>query len=143
MSARGPQTLRRFKVLGSVQDDELNLYKRIEECSKAHPGRDAVRFLLDSFDIDGLDGRHRCLVHPPLRKSLLDLRHSNPIRRLPSPAMAIALRRLFQALDFLHKECHVAHTDIKEGDILPVIVHYLTMLLMNATPSLRSSSFST
>jgi serine/threonine-protein kinase SRPK3 len=28
------------------------------------------------------------------------------------------LKRLFQALDFLHTECHIAHTDIKEANIL-------------------------
>jgi serine/threonine protein kinase len=32
--------------------------------------------------------------------------------------MAFVLKRLFQALDFLHTECHVAHTDIKEANIL-------------------------
>jgi serine/threonine-protein kinase SRPK3 len=54
------------KVLGTVQDDELNMYKQIEESSNDHPGRSAIRSLLDSFDIDGPNGRHRCLVHPPL-----------------------------------------------------------------------------
>ncbi|KAG6110894.1 hypothetical protein E4U14_002686 [Claviceps sp. LM454 group G7] len=28
------------------------------------------------------------------------------------------LRRLFQALDLLHQECHIAHTDIQERNIL-------------------------
>jgi serine/threonine-protein kinase SRPK3 len=106
------------KVLGTVHDDELNMYKQIEECSNDHPGRSAIRSLLDSFDIDGPNARHRCPVHPPLWETLLDVRHRNPIRRLPSPVMAFVLQRLFQALDFLHTECHVAHTDIKEGNIL-------------------------
>ena len=34
------------------------------------------------------------------------------------PVVAFVLRRLFYALDFLHTECHVAHTDIKEANIL-------------------------
>jgi serine/threonine-protein kinase SRPK3 len=106
------------KVLGNVQDDELNLYKRIEKFPNCHSDRDAVRSLLDFFGIDGPGGRHRFLVHPPLWESLLDVRHSNPIWRLPSPVMAFALHRLFQALDLLHTECHLAHTDIKEGNIL-------------------------
>jgi serine/threonine-protein kinase SRPK3 len=106
------------KVLGAVQDDELDMYKQIEKSSNDHPGRSAIRSLLDSFDIDGPNGRRRCLVHPPLWETLLDVRHRNPIRRLPSPVMAFVLQRLFQALDFLHTECHVAHTDIKEGSIL-------------------------
>jgi serine/threonine-protein kinase SRPK3 len=28
------------------------------------------------------------------------------------------LKRLFLALDLLHRECHIAHTDIKEANIL-------------------------
>lgn len=32
--------------------------------------------------------------------------------------MAFVLQRLFHALDLLHNECHVAHTDIKEANIL-------------------------
>ncbi|KAF1949849.1 kinase-like protein [Byssothecium circinans] len=104
--------------MGSELDNELNIYKRIESTPKNSPGRSAVRPLLDSFDVDGPEGKHRCLVHPPLWESVLDLRHRNPVRRLPKPVVAYVLKRLFQALDLLHRECHVAHTDIKEANIL-------------------------
>jgi serine/threonine protein kinase len=104
--------------MGSELDNELNVYKRIESASKDHPGRRAIRSLLDSFDVDGPKGRHRCLVHPPLWESLLEFKHRNPVRRLPEPVVAFVLKRLFQALDLLHKECHVAHTDIKEANML-------------------------
>jgi serine/threonine-protein kinase SRPK3 len=104
--------------MGTEKDDELKVYKCIEASPKDHLGRRAVRSLLDSFDIYGPNGRHRCLVHPPLWETLLDVRHRNSIRRLPSPVIAFVLQRLFQALDFLHTTCHVAHTDIKEGNIL-------------------------
>ncbi|KAK7528433.1 kinase-like domain-containing protein [Phyllosticta citriasiana] len=104
--------------MGSELDNELNVYERIESAAKDHPGRSAVRSLLDSFDVDGPQGRHRCLVHPPLWESVLDIRHRNPVRRLPEPVVAFLLKRLFQALDFLHTECHVAHTDIKEANML-------------------------
>ncbi|KAK7536422.1 kinase-like domain-containing protein [Phyllosticta citribraziliensis] len=103
---------------GSELENELDVYKRIETAAKDHPGRSAVRSLLDSFYVDGPKGRHRCLVHPPLWESLLEIRHRNPVRRLPEPVVAFVLKRLFQALDFLHTECHVAHTDIKEANVL-------------------------
>ncbi|KAK7549249.1 kinase-like domain-containing protein [Phyllosticta citricarpa] len=106
------------KSMGSELDNELNIYKRMESASKDHPGRSAIRPLLDSLDVDGPNGRHRCLVHPPLWESVLDIRHRNPVRRLPEPVVAFVLKRLFQALDFLHIECHVAHTDIKEANML-------------------------
>ncbi|GME41392.1 kinase-like protein [Neofusicoccum parvum] len=104
--------------MGSELDTEINVYRRIESAPKHHPGHTAVRSLLDSFDVDGPIGRHRCLVHPPLWESVLELRHRNPMRRLPELVVAFVLKRLFHALDLLHKECHVVHTDIKEANIL-------------------------
>ena len=98
--------------MGMQLDDELTMYNRIAEAAKrGHPGRIAVRQLLDCFDVKGPDGQqHRCLVHPPLWDSVLALLHRNPVRRLPPEVLAVILKYLFQGLDFLHTECHVAHT---------------------------------
>ncbi|WPG98698.1 Serine/threonine-protein kinase SRPK [Acrodontium crateriforme] len=104
--------------LGKQLDNELNIYRRIENSPKNHPGRSAVRSLLDSFELESRGGRHRCLVHVPLWESALNIKHRNPLQRLPRPVIAFLLKRLFLALDFLHQECHVAHTDIKEANIL-------------------------
>ncbi|KAI0003443.1 kinase-like domain-containing protein [Xylariaceae sp. FL0662B] len=104
--------------IGDRLDDELNVYKRIERGSTNHPGRDAVRTLLDSFDVGGPDGQHRCLVHTPLWESVLTFLHRNPVRRLPVPVIAFVLKRVFLALDFLHTECQVIHTDIKADNIM-------------------------
>ncbi|KAM3423965.1 hypothetical protein BST61_g1358 [Cercospora zeina] len=97
---------------------ELDVYRRIENAPKNHPGRSAVRTLLDSFKIEGPTGIHHCLVHTALWESVLDLKHRNPIQRLPVPVVAFVLKRLFHALDLLHSGCHIAHTDIKEANIL-------------------------
>lgn len=83
------------------------MYKRISAASTRHPGRRSVRELLDSFEITGPDGSHRCLVHPP---SVLTFLCRNPVRRLPAPDLAVVLRRLFLALDFLHTECKIIDT---------------------------------
>jgi serine/threonine-protein kinase SRPK3 len=106
------------KSIGGEKNIELNVYKRIKASPKDSPGRYAVRSLLDSFDIDSPDGQHQCLVHPPLWESIYDFKHRNPVGRLPEPVLALMLVRVFQALDLLHHECHVAHTDIKEGNVL-------------------------
>ncbi|KAI1125820.1 serine threonine protein kinase, CMGC group [Nemania abortiva] len=106
-------------AMGEQLDNELNMYKRIKEKGSAnHPGRRAVRELLDSFDIAGPDGQHRCLVHPPLWESMLTFLHRNPVMRLPVPVLAVLLHRLFLALDFLHRECMIIHTDIKADNIM-------------------------
>ncbi|KAG6284657.1 hypothetical protein E4U09_007733 [Claviceps aff. purpurea] len=50
--------------------------------------------------------------------SVFGFRHRNPMRRFPEQIMALVLDRLFQALDLLHQECHIAHTDIQESKML-------------------------
>ncbi|KAI1354392.1 serine threonine protein kinase, CMGC group [Xylaria sp. FL0043] len=105
--------------MGRQLDNELNTYKRMKERGSGnHPGRAVVRELLDSFDIEGPDGQHRCLVHPPLFESVLTFLRRNPVERLPAPILAVVLHRLFLALDFLHRECAIIHTDIKADNIM-------------------------
>lgn len=96
--------------IGKQLNDEINMYKCIEMGSQNHPGRSAIRSVLDSFDVDGPEGQHRCLVHPPLWESVSTFLHRNPVQRLPTPVLAFVLQRLFLALDFLHTECQIIHT---------------------------------
>lgn len=97
---------------GQQADDELKMYRRTEQSPKGHPGRDAVRTLLDTFYIDGPEGKHRCLVHPPLWDSVLTFLRRSPVKRPPSAIVAFILRRLFLALDYLHTECQIIHTSL-------------------------------
>lgn len=97
--------------MGRYLDSELDMYRRVEGGPKRHPGRDAVRSLLDTFDIDSPDGsdRHRYLVHAPLFESVWTFLHRNPIRRVPAPVLAFVLKRVFLALEYL-AACRVIHT---------------------------------
>jgi serine/threonine-protein kinase SRPK3 len=97
-------------ALGKHLNNELNMYQRIAKGPKSHPDRQAIRSLLDSFDINGLEELHRCLVHPPLSDNLSTFLRRNPVRRLPKPILAFVLYRLFLALDYLHRECEIIHT---------------------------------
>lgn len=104
--------------MGQQLDDELRMYKRIEGAPQKHPGRKYVRSLLDSFDVSGPEDKHRCLVHSPLWESMLDFLFRNPLQRLPTPILAVTLHHLFLALDYLHTECKIIHTDIKADKIM-------------------------
>jgi serine/threonine protein kinase len=128
------------KSLGIQHLDEINIYKHIENSSsKDHPGRSAIRLLLDSFNVEGPDGQqYQCLVHPPLWESIVDIRHRNPIQKLPEQTLAFVLKRLFQALDFLHTECHVVHTDIK----LKRPIYCLRQMILCLEPSSKRNSTS-
>lgn len=96
--------------MGQHFDDELKIYTRIDSKPTAHPGRPAIRSLLDRFFVDGPDDTHQCLVHVPLWENVWTFLHRNPIQRLPTPVLAIVLQRVFLALDYLHTECHIIHT---------------------------------
>ncbi|KAI9926764.1 hypothetical protein MW887_003859 [Aspergillus wentii] len=104
--------------MGQQVDDELKMYRRMEQSAKGHPGRDAVRTLLDTFNIEGPKDKHQCLVHTPLFESVLTFLRRNPVEKLPSAVIAFVLYRLFLALDYLHTECQIIHTDIKADNIM-------------------------
>ncbi|KAK3296394.1 kinase-like domain-containing protein [Chaetomium fimeti] len=108
----------RAAAMGSRLNHERNVYQRINNGPRSHPGRDAVRSLLDAFQLEGPDGEHQCLVHPPLWVNLQTFLDSNPVGRLPNPVLAVVLYRLFQGLDYLHSECGIIHTDIKPDNIM-------------------------
>ncbi|KAF5373633.1 hypothetical protein D9758_000811 [Tetrapyrgos nigripes] len=97
---------------------ELGVYKRIERTSKKHPGRSAVRSLLASFEVEGPEGQHLCLVHPPFLESVRTFLRRNSERRLPAVVVAFILKRLLLALDYLHNECHVIHGDLQDSNIM-------------------------
>ena len=98
--------------MGKDANRELNMYQHMAKVTSTsrHPGSTAIRILLDSFKVTGPDGEHQCLVHVPLWESVKTFLARNPIGRLPTPVLAVVLRQLFLALDFMHKECRLIHT---------------------------------
>lgn len=96
--------------MGHRLDHEQKIYQRISQSTSKHPGRSAIRGMIESFDVQGPDGSHRCLVHPPLFESVLTFLRRNPVEKLPAIVLAVVLRHLFLGLDFLHKDCRVIHT---------------------------------
>lgn len=100
----------RSQALGENLENEMAMFKRVEQRQSDHPGRDAVRTLLDSFEVSGPDGDHLILAHPPLGRSIEGvIRRTNP-RRLPLAGLRYVLKELFLALEYLHKECNIIHT---------------------------------
>ncbi|KAI1424333.1 kinase domain protein [Xylaria sp. FL1777] len=108
----------RSQALGDRVENEIAMYRRMEQRASSHPGRSAVRTLLDSFRVDGPEGDHLVLAHPPLWQSVEGaLRRSSP-RRLPASGLRFVLKDLFLALEYLHDECQIIHTDIKADNIM-------------------------
>ncbi|KAH7009457.1 kinase-like domain-containing protein [Microdochium trichocladiopsis] len=105
------------RSLGDLLKKEMSMYKRIEQCRSDHPGRDAVRHLLDSFQVKDPDGDHLILAHDPLGRSIQTVITCNNPRALPPSGVRFVLKELLLALDYLHRECNIIHTDIK-ADIM-------------------------
>ncbi|KAI8665641.1 Protein kinase domain-containing protein [Fusarium sp. Ph1] len=82
---------------------ELPLYEGIgpKLSSTENPGRANIRHLLDSFEIDGPEGKHVALVFQPAQMSLRD--------------MKLVFRK---DGSFDEIEAHVVHTDIHPGNLL-------------------------
>lgn len=89
---------------------ELPMYNHINGIRSQHGGRLNLRRLLDSFNIEGPNGRHVCLVHEALGMNLEDLRDLVPNREFASDLIRESLRGILRALHFLREEAHVIHT---------------------------------
>ncbi|KAF4342812.1 CMGC SRPK kinase [Fusarium beomiforme] len=100
---------------------ELSVYESMTPilAKTKSPGQNNIRQLLDSFEIGGPDGRHKVLVMQAAQMSLRDFKHvfrqdggfdENFVRG--------AIQELLKALDFIHTEAQLVHTDIHPGNLL-------------------------
>lgn len=95
-----------------IAQRELPIYKHINSLPPSpHGGRQNVRSLLDSFDVEGPHGHHKCLVNQPLGITFGQLRDfyfsGGP---LGADVTRTLLRCILDGLSFLHEEAHVIHT---------------------------------
>ncbi|KAK0111633.1 hypothetical protein ONS95_001978 [Cadophora gregata] len=99
--------------------DEFNNYRKISSANPSHRGFTLVRTALDTLSIPRVGGDHNCLVQQPMWGNLLDLLHGDLVNNgLPERTLKIALKDVLAALDYLHTECQLIHTDIKCDNIL-------------------------
>ncbi|BAE58832.1 unnamed protein product [Aspergillus oryzae RIB40] len=101
----------------TVTDREFRAYEHLAKVDSSHPGQSLIRELYDSFDLQGPDGTHRCLVLQPMHMTLLEMRGLNP-RPFNLPLLKMTVMRLLLALDFLHAEAEVIHTDLKTVNLM-------------------------
>lgn len=102
-------TLKIYETGHRQAANEYKISQHLQSVASAHPGRQAVRFALDEFELPGKIGPHVCLVYPPLGLSLKE------VCEIAGGKLTIYLVKsttngLLHALDFLHSEAKVVHT---------------------------------
>ncbi|UPK99892.1 hypothetical protein LCI18_010827 [Fusarium solani-melongenae] len=108
-------------VHNSAQHRELPFYEHLNTVlpTSKHVGADNVRKLLTSFEVSGPHGNHIVLA---LQVSQMSLRDMDTVfmkgRGFEEDFVKSAIKELLQAVDFLHTEARVVHTDIHPGNLL-------------------------
>jgi serine/threonine-protein kinase SRPK3 len=101
-------------VSGSSRTRELEIYDHLNRMEETpdHPGKKCIRKLFGSFQVDGPNGNHLCLIHEPLGLSLAQIAEVCRGRKFSLEVLKPCLRQILIAVDFLHAKAGIIHTGI-------------------------------
>ncbi|TGO22271.1 hypothetical protein BPAE_0175g00150 [Botrytis paeoniae] len=98
--------------------EKFEIYECLSKGNNSHPGFPHIRTALEIFTISRTSGDHTFLVQKPMWESF---KYRLPNHCFTENILKGALKQLFLALDYLHTECQLVHTDIRADNILSEI----------------------
>ncbi|KAJ5623337.1 CMGC/SRPK protein kinase [Penicillium lividum] len=102
--------------------NEIRAINTLTRIPTQHPGREHLRDAISSFTLTGPTGEHTCLVQDLTWQTIKDT-WEDYSHILPPLIVKTILVQLLSALDFLHTECKLVHTDIKGENISQELDH--------------------
>ncbi|KAF7726972.1 serine/threonine protein kinase, CMGC group [Apophysomyces ossiformis] len=98
--------------------DEVKLLRRVAEADPQTLGARYVTAIVDSFMIEGPNGKHVCMTFEVLGENLLSLIQRYDHRGLPIHLVKQISKQMLLGLDYLHRVCGIIHTDLKPENVL-------------------------
>ncbi|ODQ58444.1 hypothetical protein WICANDRAFT_17860, partial [Wickerhamomyces anomalus NRRL Y-366-8] len=100
--------------------DEIKILEIINEKNPNHPGYNHLIKLHEWFYHNGPNGKHVCMIFEVLGENMLGLinKFEKSYGGLPITIVKQISKQLLLALDYLHRECGLIHTDIKPENVL-------------------------
>ena len=102
-----------IKSLREYYKDDPEKLKEIETVEHTQ-----VVQLLNSFIHNGQNGKHFCMVFEVMGVTLLEIIKRYNYKGIPLPLVRIITKQILIGLDFLHRICHIIHTDLKPENVL-------------------------
>ena len=102
-----------IKSLEEYYKDEPEKLSTIHKKENSH-----IVQLLNSFIYYGQNGKHFCMVFEVMGVTLLEIIKKYNYKGIPIPLVRTITKQILIGLDFLHRICHIIHTDMKPENIL-------------------------
>ncbi|KGO74828.1 hypothetical protein PITC_031060 [Penicillium italicum] len=83
----------------------------------SRPGKRVIPPLIDTFWVDGPNGKHMCIVTPPAQMSLFDAKEASTFGLFRPKVAQSIIAQLIHGVAFLHSE-RIVHGDLHLGNIL-------------------------
>ncbi|GIZ36572.1 hypothetical protein CKM354_000004200 [Cercospora kikuchii] len=116
-SAHRYVTLKACERGSASAECELAAYQHLSSLTTENVGALVIRQLLDSFTIKANSNEYQCMIHEPLGMSVKTLQQLMPNQLLSEDALKAVLKYLLLALDCLHSEARMIHTDLQASNI--------------------------